>query len=68
MGIPHCSSSKRGKEPGMEDAPDFIFAAKIRLEHSVGPALREDLIKDYVFLDIGIGAHNYQPVTVVISG
>jgi hypothetical protein len=68
MGTPHSSCSERGKEPGVKNAADFIFAAKIRPEYPVGPAFCEDLIKNYVFLDDDIGAHGYQPVTVFISG
>jgi hypothetical protein len=67
MGVPDCRCRKRGKEPGVKDAPDFIFAAKIRPEHPVGPALCEDLIENYVFLDADIGTHEHQPVTVFIS-
>ena len=67
MGIPHSGCRERGKEPGMENAADFIFAAKIRPEPPVGPAFREDLIKKHVFLDADIGAHENQPVTFFIS-
>jgi hypothetical protein len=67
MGIPDGSCGERGKEPGMENAADFIFAAKIRPESPVGPAFRENLIKKYVFPDADIGAHDNQPVTVFIS-
>lgn len=51
----------------MKNAADFIFAAKIRPEYPVGPAFRENLIKKYVFLDDDIGAHGYQPMTVVFQ-
>jgi hypothetical protein len=57
MGIPDCSCSKGGEEPGMKDAMDVILTAKIRPEHPVGPAFGKDLIKEYVFLDGDIGAH-----------
>jgi hypothetical protein len=68
MGIPDCSCSKGGKEPGVKDAMDVIFTAKIRPEHPVGPAFGKDLIKKYVFLDSDIGAHGHQPMTVFIIG
>ena len=63
MGIPHGRCRKRGKEPGVKDAPDLILAAKIRPEPPVGPALGKDLVKNYVFLDACIIAHGNQPVT-----
>ena len=50
MGISDGCRSKRGKEPGVKDAPDLILAAKLRPEHPVGLAFREDLIKIHVFL------------------
>ena len=65
MGISHGRCGKRGKEPGVKDAPDLILAAKIRPEHPVGPAFREDLVKKHVSLDADIGTHGNQPFSVV---
>jgi len=60
-GIPGSSSGKRGKEPGVKDAPDLVLAAKIRPEPPVGPPFRENLIEKHIFLDTDIGTHGYHP-------
>lgn len=51
----------------MKDAPDILPAAKFRTKPPVRPAVREDLIKKYVFLDGDIVAHSHQPVTVLLQ-
>jgi hypothetical protein len=68
MGIAHGSSGKRGKETGVKDAPDLIFAAEFLPELPVGPAFRKHLIENYISLDTDIIAHEDQPVTASISG
>ncbi len=67
MGIPDSGSGKRGKEAGMKDTPDFIFAAKIRPEHPVGPAFGKDLIDKHVFLEKNVGTHDVQPVSFLFQ-
>jgi hypothetical protein len=68
MGVPDRSRGKRGKEPGMEDAPDIILIAEIRPEHTVGAAFRKDLVKKYVSLEAYIIAHKRSTCDNVISG
>jgi hypothetical protein len=65
MGIPNGSRGKRGKKPGVKDAPDFIFAAEFRPELPVGAAFREDLIENYISLETEIVAHEDQPVRFI---
>jgi hypothetical protein len=68
MGISQGCRGKRGKEPGVKNAPDLILAAEFRREHPVGPAFREDLIEIHIFLDTDVITHGDQPVNVVSQG
>jgi hypothetical protein len=68
MGIPDCSRSKRCKETGVKDAPDFIIAAEIRPELPVRAAFGKDLVEIHVSLDADIGTHMRHPVSVLLQG
>jgi hypothetical protein len=67
MGVPDGSSSKRGKEAGVKDAPYFIFAAEFRSEDPMGPSFGKYLIESNVSLDEDIGAHEIQPATFFLG-